>query len=76
MIDRGAYKWLNDLLRQLHKKGIVQVLSFCEFVDYLWGLFTLQQLLTLSSQRSRSNVKPETGIHDLIEPKMNEGGLC
>ena len=46
------------------------------------GLFTSQQLhdsvllMTLSLQRSRSNVKPETGIHDLIKPKMNEGGLC
>jgi hypothetical protein len=27
---------LNDLLRQLHKKGVVEVLSFCEVVDLFY----------------------------------------
>lgn len=58
------------------RKGLYKSLVSVSLLTTYGGLFTLQQLLTLSSQRSRSNVKPETGIHDLIEPKMNEGGLC
>ncbi|CAN6984856.1 hypothetical protein IGI04_000367 [Brassica rapa subsp. trilocularis] len=102
---------LNDLLRQLHKKGIVEVLSFCETkvtpivegyggwafrmeivpIESAYPGFgelvvlestdhinsckplsrsdpsyteALQFLRKLSSQRSRSNIKPEAGIHD------------
>ena len=102
---------LNDLLRQLHKKGIVEVLSFCEtkvtpIVEGYGGWAfrmeivpiepaypglgelvvlestdhinsckplsrsdpsyteALQFLRKLSSQRSRSNVKPEAGMDD------------